>query len=70
MEICKIKISKELIQQLINKGDITTNDFEVVGVDENSFDYSNNEVWKALKEKSDKAFKELKKAEFNIRNNI
>lgn len=70
MEICKIKISKELIQELINKGEITTNDFEVVGIDEDSFDYSNNEVWKALKEKSDKAFKELKKSEFNIRNNI
>lgn len=70
MQVCKIKISKALIQTLVDKGVISTSDFDVIGVDEDAFDYSNNDLWKALKEKSDKAFKELKKAEFNIRYKI
>ena len=70
MEICKITISKNLLQLLVDSDVITTDDFKVIGVDENSFDYSDNDIWKALKEKSDKAFRELKIAEFKIRNKV
>lgn len=70
MEICKIKISKDLLQLLVDSDVLTTKDFEVIGVDEKDFDYSSNEIWKALKQKSDKAFKDLKIAEFKIRNNL
>lgn len=69
MEICKIKISKDLLQLLVDSDILKTSDFQVIAVDEKDFDYSDNPVWKALKEKSDKAFKELKIAEFKIRNN-
>lgn len=68
MEICKIKITKDTLQMLVDSAAITTNDFEVIGVDEADYDYSSNPIWVAAKEKSDKSFKELKKIEFNIRN--
>ncbi len=68
MEICKIRISKELLQLLVDSSAISTNDFELIGVDENSFDYSSSESWKAAKEKSKKAYKQLKEIEFNLRN--
>lgn len=68
MEICKIKISKDLIQLLVDNEIIRTDDFELIGVDENAFDYSANEIWKAQKSKSDKEFKKLKEVEFKIRN--
>lgn len=32
------------------------------------YDYSTDEIWRGLKEKSTKAYKELKKREFEIRN--
>ena len=68
MEICKVKISKDLLQLLVDSEAITTNDFELIGVDENQYDYSGNPIWKAAKESSDKSFKELKKIEWQIRN--
>ncbi len=67
MEICKIKISKDFLQMLVDSNAITTEDFELVGVDENAFDYSENEHWKAAKEKSTKAYKHLKEIEFKLR---
>lgn len=70
MEICKVKISKETLQLLVDSDALSTEDFEVIGVDELSFDYSQNEAWVLQKQKSDKAFKELKKIEFKIRNGI
>ena len=70
METCKIKIPKEVLQILVDSDALSTDDFEVIAVEDTSFDYSTNEVWKALKQKSDKAFKELKKLEFQIRNGI
>lgn len=70
MEICKIKISKETLQVLVDSDALSTSDFEVIGVDESSFDYSQNVAWVAQKKESDKAFKELKKLEFKIRNGI
>ena len=52
---------------LVDSNAITTEDFELVGVDEDSFDYSENEHWKAAKEKSTKAYKQLKEIEFKLR---
>ena len=68
MEICRIKISKETLQLLVDSDALSTYQFEVIGVDENSFDYSQNVAWVAQKKKSDKAFKELKVLEYKIRN--
>ena len=68
MEEVTIVISKELLQLLVDSDVINTGDFRVKTVDVKDFDYSDNPIWKALKEKSDKAFKELKIAEFKIRN--
>jgi len=42
---------------------------EIKYVDVKEFDYSGNELWVAQKKVSDKAFKQLKKIEFDIRNN-
>ena len=33
-----------------------------------AYDYSHDEIWQELKKKSTKAYKELKKREFEIRN--
>lgn len=66
-EICKILIDKETLQMLVDSGAITTDEFTLVGVDENAIDYTSNEVWKALKAKSTKAYKDLKELEFKIR---
>lgn len=69
-EICQIKISKDLLQMLVDSNVLSTNDFDVVTVDENGFDYTLNELWIAQKAKSTKAYKELKRIEFEIRNKI
>ena len=42
---------------------------EVKYVDVREYDYSDSELWVAQKKVSDKAFKELKKIEFDYRNN-
>ncbi len=68
MEIVKLTISKEKLQLLVDSDAITTNDFELVSV-EASFDYTSSELWQSAKKKSTKAYKELKKIEFDIRNN-
>lgn len=68
MELITIEISKDLLQLLVDSDVITTKDFRVKLVDVKDFDYSDNPLWKSLKEKSDKAYKELKIAEFKIRN--
>jgi len=67
MEIATIKISKELLQILVDSEAITTNDFEVKIVEESSFDYSKDEAWQLLKTKSHKAYKEVKQREFELR---
>jgi len=67
MEIVTIKISKELIQLLVDSDALTTNDFEVKIVDDNSFDYSKNKAWVAQKKISSKEFKKQLKIEFDIR---
>lgn len=68
MEIVKIKISKELLQILVDSDAIKTEDFELVSVDVVGYDYSNNEAWKIQRDKSNKEYKKLKKLEYEIRN--
>ena len=70
MEIVKISISKDTLQMLVDSSAITTDEFTLIGVDEKDYDYSDNPIWVALKDKSNKAFKALKTAEFKIRNKI
>lgn len=67
MEIVKIKIRKDILQMLVDSNALSTDEFSSIGVDEDSYDYSSSELWKSYKAKSDKAFKELKKIEFEIR---
>ena len=55
---------------LVDSSAITTDEFTLIGVDEKDYDYSDNPLWIVLKEKSNKAFKDLKKIEFKIRNGI
>jgi hypothetical protein len=43
---------------------------ELRTVDEVGIDYSNDELWKDLKKKSDKAYKDLKNREFDLRHKI
>ena len=52
---------------LVDSNAITTDDFTLIGVDVNDFDYSKNPAWVAAKQKSNKAYKLLKEIEFNIR---
>ena len=40
-----------------------------ISVIEEKYDYSKDETWKELKKKSSKAYRELKKREFDIRKN-
>jgi len=70
VEIVKILIPKEKLQLLVDSDAITTDDFDVILVEEASFDYTSSELWQSAKKKSTKAYKELKKIEFNLRNNI
>ena len=67
MEIAKIEIATETLQSLVDCGVISTNDFKVIAVDENSYDYTKNELWLTQKKVADKEYKKLKEIEFNIR---
>lgn len=67
MEIVKLNIRKDTLQMLVDSGAITTEDFNLIGVDEANYDYSDNPIWLAAKEKSTKAYKQLKEIEFKIR---
>jgi hypothetical protein len=49
MEIVKISISKDTLQMLVDSNAITTDDFTLIGVDVNDFDYSKNPAWVAAK---------------------
>lgn len=68
MEIVKISISKDTLQMLVDSSAITTDEFTLIGVDEKDYDYSDNPIWKAAKEKSNKAYIELQKIQWAIRN--
>jgi len=67
MEIVKISIPKETLQMLVDSEALKTSDFQLIGCDEDSYDYTDNPLWVAAKEKSNKAYKQLKQIEFDIR---
>lgn len=67
MEVVKIKIPKKTLEILVDSDAITTNDFEVIAVDDNGFVYKNNEAWRYQKNICDKEYKKLKDIEFKIR---
>lgn len=66
-EIVTIKISKELLQMLIDSDVITTDDYEVKNVNDDSFDYSKDEEWLKLSKASAKSYKKKKELEYLIR---
>lgn len=68
MEIVKLEISKDILQILVDSDAISTNDFKLIAVNEKDFDYTGNPIWVKAKEDSDKAYKLLKKIEWEIRN--
>lgn len=43
---------------------------EIKTIDVEGFDYSFDELWQKLKKESDKAFKQRKKREFELRHNM
>ena len=67
MEIVTIRIAKVMLKHLHKKG-LKSTDYEVKNVDVDNFDYSSDDKWQQLKAISVKAYKELKKREFELRN--
>jgi hypothetical protein len=68
MEIVTIKIRKDVLQDLHNEG-LLKSDYEVKTVDVTNFDYTGDTIWLKLKSESTKAYKALKKREFELRHN-
>jgi hypothetical protein len=66
-EIVTIKIHKDKLQQLVDSSCFEEGEYLLVKVDVTGFDYSGSDTWKAAKAKCDKAYKDLKLIEFNIR---
>ena len=66
MDYIKCHISEEDYKK-INK-DVRSN-IEILSVEPEDFDYSFDETWKELKSKSSKAYKAVKKREYELRNN-
>ena len=73
--IAKIKIDKVLLESLIKDGILDTSNYELLSIDDDSddsYDYSTHELYnklQELKKASNKAYKELKTLEYNIRHN-
>jgi hypothetical protein len=65
MEIVTININMSVLKRLHSLG-LTSSDYEVKIVDEPQ-DYSSDETWCILKTESRKAYKALKKREFELR---
>ena len=57
-----------LFQTLFKDGHIKSGEYELHDILIPDFDYSDNEKWQQAKKESTKAYKELKKLEFDIRN--
>ncbi len=68
-EIVTIIIRKDILQQLHDNG-LLKSDYEVKVVNDDSFDYSNDDAWCKMKSASSKAYKDLKKREFELRHNM
>jgi len=67
-EIITIKIHKDKLNMLIESDALAEGEWLVVKAEVPDFDYSQDKAWQAAKDKSNKAYKELKIIEYNIRN--
>ncbi len=63
MEYCRIEISMESLK-LIHKQGIK---YDLKLVEEDSFDYTQDDLWQRLKSESSKTYKKLKQREFELR---
>ena len=66
----RIELDKQLYELLVDSNALSADNHKLLLVEQSGHDYSNNEVWKAAKSKSDKAFKQLKEIEFKLRHNM
>jgi len=66
MELVRLEISKDKLQELIDSGVLTFNEIKVIGVNEVTDIYKDNPIWLAQKQKSDKEYKKLKEIEFKL----
>lgn len=66
MELVRLEISKDKLQELIDSDVINFNEIKVIGVNEVTDVYKDNPIWLAQKQKSDKEYKKLKEIEFKL----
>lgn len=65
-EFMKVRMAEEDYQSLPEQ---YRNFMEIQVIDVEDYDYSEDELWNELKKKSVKAYKDLKKREFDLRHN-
>ena len=65
-EIATIEISVESLKTIMDLGIR----YNLKTVDVPDFDYTQDDIWQRLKSESSKAYRELKKREFELRNKI
>ena len=70
MDQVKIKINNDLFERLIKSGVMKLSDVDVTQIEPIDYDYSKYEIWVKAKSESTRAFKKLKKIEYNIRHTI
>lgn len=66
MELVRLEISKDKLQELIDSDVLTFNEIKVIGVNEVTDVFKDNPIWLAQKQKSDKEYKKLKEIEFKL----
>jgi len=69
MQIIKIQLNLEVFERLFKSGQITSDDYQLIAIDDKDFDYSSYPEWEIAKDESTKAYKKLKEIEYNIRHN-
>ena len=69
-EVVTLKITMAAFQRLYNMGliDLDEKEFKISRIEPHEVEYKENPRWIELKEISNKAFKELKQYEFELRN--
>ena len=65
----KIKLEESKLLEVIKSGALNFYDYEVVSNEPAEYNYKDNDQWQEAKKEANKAFKNLKKVEFNIRHN-
>jgi hypothetical protein len=70
-EIVSLKITMAAFQELYNMGliDLNSKDFKISRIEPHEVEYKEDPRWIALKEASNKAYKELKEYEYHKRHN-